>query len=60
MIRHDFTQAFFMYDFTRNVLTRHDMFRANLAYDGTSRYIQTPSNKIYLLGGFKQRAKNVC
>ena len=60
LIRHDFPQAFFMYDFTRREVTRHDMYRGPLKFDGTSRYVQTTSGKIYLVGGFGAKKSQTC
>ena len=53
LIRHDYPDAFFLYDFTKKTISRHDMLRMPLKYDGTSRYCQTPSGKIFIIGGFK-------
>ena len=38
VLRHDYPGAFFLYDFTAKSISRHDMLRMPLKYDGTSRY----------------------
>lgn len=60
IIRHDFPSAFFMYNFTSREVSRHDMYRGPLKFDGTSRYVQTSSGKIYLVGGFGAKSSQTC